>query len=224
MGLPQSSPNEDEKADLDSIAKELQGQPQPSAAMGLPQSSRNEHEEEDSDTSAEEAQKQPGPFEPSGVPQSSPQEDEEEELDTSAEEPQEEPRPFEALGLPQSSPLEEELDTIAEEPVAEARASEKQGSHPQPLERPSEGFQQQQAPQVERGLGTRGEQSTDDQSGSHVHSKRGGSQPKAGAGVAGAARDAWDSRGAGDGNQVEGVDGGVFLCGNGRNSRRFRRD
>ena len=208
MGLAQSSPNEDKEADLDSGAKELQRQPQ---AMGLPQSLRNEHEEEDLDTIAEEVRKQPGPFEAFGIPQSSPKKDEEEDLDTGAEEPQGEPEPLKAFGLAQSSPNEEELDTIAEEPVAELRASETQGSHPHPLARPLEGLQQQQARKEARGLGSGSLSFTDDETGSQDQSKLNVSQPKGGAGGAGVAgdpRDSGDYRDAGNGRRAKGAEGG----------------
>lgn len=132
-------------------------------------------------------------------PQSSPNE-EEEALDTAAGESQGEAQPFEAFGLPQSSPNEEELDTIAEEPVAESRASQNQGSRPQPPERSLEGTQQRQAPNEKDGLGAIGMLSTDDQTGNQFQSRRDVGQPKGGAGDGRQARGAegGDPRGAGD--------------------------
>ena len=185
---------------METNAKEVQEEPSPFEAFGLPQFSPTEKEE---DLDTKEAQKDLGPFEAFGRPQSSPNEEEldtiaeeepvAEDLNTASTESRGEAQPFEAFGLPQSSPNEEELDTIAEEPVAESRASQNQGSRPQPLERPLEGTQQQQTPNEERGLDASGMQSTDNQTGSQLQSKGDVGQPRIG---------------AGDGRQARGAEGG----------------
>ena len=202
---------------------------QPSPAMGQPQSSRSAHEDEEevSDkrqagpfeafglaqtstspngdevealgTNAEALQGERQPLEALGLAQPSPRDEAEEDLDTSAEELQGDARPFVAHGLSQSSPNEEELDTIAEEPVAESRASQDQGSQPQPAsasEGPLERSQQQPAVKEEHELDA---SDMHDQKGSQVQSRRDVSQPTGGAG---------DSRGAGDGSQAKGAEGG----------------
>lgn len=211
MGQPQSSrsAHEDEEEGLD------KRQAGPFEAFGLAQSSPNGDEVEALGTNAEALQGERQPLEVLGLAQPSPSDEAEEDLDTSAEELQGDARPFVARGLSQSSPNEEELDTIPEEPVAESRASQDQGSQPEPAsarERPLERSQRQSAVKEEHELDASNMQSTHDQKGSQVQSRRDVSQPTGGAG---------DSRGVGGGSQAKGAEEGEPRDAGGEASKRM---